>query len=429
MIENSRHQAVIDKSEIIEVALISRWCRDTGDWARLVECFHADALVNTSWFSGSPKDFGAQSKKMLDAQGRGKGPRHITGNPLVTLKGDRGVCQYTLILYNQRVLDGYEFDFTTWSTAYDLFERRNGEWRISQRLQVYEKDRMDPHNPGQVPKSYFAQMDLSSYPSAVRYHLYRNVRSGHSASSTLVVKGTPGEEDTYKKVVEWLKGTPSDRKTEGSRGTPNSILDIRDQAVVDKFEIIEVSTISRWCRDSGDWKRMGECFHPDAHVDTSWFTGRAEDFVKQSGKMMAGHHPKDVQRHIMGNPYVKLRGDHGVCEYTIILYQRRIIDGYEFDFTTWSACVDLFEKHGGAWKIAKRTTIYEKDRMDAYNPAEVPDSYYAQLDLSRYPSAIRYHSYRNERSSGRPPSPNLVLKGSPQEATARKEAAEWVAGG
>ncbi len=422
----------MDKFNIIEVSLISRWCRDTGDWGRLVGCFHPDALVNTSWFSGSPKEFGTQSKKMMDAQSRTQGPRHIMGNPLVTLKGDRAVCQYALILYNQRKLDGYEFDFATWSTAYDLFEKRNGEWRISKRYQIYEKDRMDPHNPGEVPKSYYAQLDLSSYPSAVRYHLYRNSRSGHPASSTLTVKGTPGEEATYQEAAEWLKGIPAKGTIEGLRRVQSEGGEMaqitRNRAVVDKFEIIEVSTISRWCRDTGDWKTMGECFHPDAQVDTSWFTGRAEDFVKQSGKMMAGPHPKDVQRHIMGNPYVKLRGDHAVCEYTIILYQRRIIDGYEFDLQTWSACVDLLEKRRGEWRIAKRTTIYEKDRMDAYNPAEVPESYYAQMDLSRYPAAIRYHCYRNERSSGRPPSPNLVLKGSPEEAAARKQAAEWVAG-
>jgi len=48
--------------------------------------------------------------------------------------------------------------------------------------------------------------------------------------------------------------------------------------------------------------------------------------------------------------------------------------------------------------------------------------------LSRYPAAIRYHCYRNERSSGHAPK-NLILKGSPEETAARKAAAEWLAGG
>ncbi len=90
-----------------------------------------------------------------------------------------------------------------------------------------------------------------------------------------------------------------------------------NQAVIDKYKIIEVSTISRWSRDSGDSTGMLECFHPDAQVETSWFSGSREEWARQSGEMMAGHHPKDVQRHIMGNPHVTLRGDRAICEYTI----------------------------------------------------------------------------------------------------------------
>ncbi len=205
--------------------------------------------------------------------------------------------------------------------------------------------------------------------------------------------------------------------------------DLRNQAVIDKFEIIEVASISLRCRDSGDWERLAECFHPDAKVSISWFSGNARDFLEQSRKMMSGHPSADRQNHMMGNPFVTLKGNRAVCEYYLILHQRRTIDGYEFDLQTWSTSVDLFEKRDGTWRIAKRTNIYEKDRMDPYNPAEVPASYFEQMDLSRYPAALRYHCYRNERSSGRPPSANLVLKGTPEERAARKEATEWLVAG
>ena len=203
--------------------------------------------------------------------------------------------------------------------------------------------------------------------------------------------------------------------------------DITNKEVIDKYEIIEVSTISRWCRDSGDSEGMIGCFHPDAQVGISWFSGSREEWARQSVKRMAGHHPKDVQRHIMGNPHVTLKGDRAICEYTIILYQRRMLDGYEFDLTTWCVSLDFFEKRDGVWRISRRSTIYEKDRMDPYNPAEVPESYFAQLDLSGYPPALRYHCYYQKRSSGRPPSPNLVLKGTPKEKAIRKDAEEWLA--
>ena len=199
----------------------------------------------------------------------------------------------------------------------------------------------------------------------------------------------------------------------------------RHQAVMDKFEIIEVSTVSLCCRDSGDWTRLAQCFHPDARVTTSWFDGTAREFVDQSRSMMAGHHPNDTQRHMMGNPRVTLKGPRAVCEFYVILYQGRTMDGYEFDFQSWSVTLDLFEKRDGTWRIAKRNIIYEKDRMDPHIPGTVPSSYFDQLDLSRYPAAIRYHCYRNERSSGQIPK-NLILKGSPEEKAARKVAEEWL---
>ncbi len=202
---------------------------------------------------------------------------------------------------------------------------------------------------------------------------------------------------------------------------------IRNQTVTDKFEIIEVSTVSFCYRDAAAWDRLAECFHSDAWINSSWFTGSAHEFIEQARKRMGGYHPTNIQKHILGNPHVTLKGNRAVCEFHIILYQRRLIDGYEFDLQTWSTFIDLFEKREGTWRIVRRTPIYEKDRMDPYKPTEVPDAYFAQMDLSRYPAAIRFHCYTNERRTGRAPSANLVLKGSPEEATIRKEADEWLA--
>lgn len=199
------------------------------------------------------------------------------------------------------------------------------------------------------------------------------------------------------------------------------------QATIDKFEIIEVSTISFCCRDSGDWGRLASCFDPDAPITTSWFNGTAREFAAQSKTMMAGHHPGDTQMHMMGNPRVTLDagGNRAVCEYYLILHQGRTLDGYEFDLQTWSVTLDLFEKRNGQWVICKRKMIYEKSRMDPRTPGSVPASYFEQLDLSRYPAAVKFHCYRNEKSSGHAPK-NMILKGSAEEKTARAEAQRWL---
>ncbi len=197
------------------------------------------------------------------------------------------------------------------------------------------------------------------------------------------------------------------------------------QATVDKYEIIEVSTISFCCRDTGDWERLAQCFDPDAPITTSWFNGTAREFAAQSQAMMEGHHAGDTQRHMMANPRVTLNGSRALCEYYLILHQGRTLDGYEFDFQTWSVTLDLFEKRNGQWLICRRKMIYEKSRMDPRLPGSVPQSYFDQLDLSRYPAAVKFHCYRNEKSSGHAPR-NLILKGSPEEGAARQDAARWL---
>jgi hypothetical protein len=202
----------------------------------------------------------------------------------------------------------------------------------------------------------------------------------------------------------------------------------RTQTMVDKFEIIENSINTLHCRDSADWNGLALCFHDDAQLTTSWFKGTAKEFAEQSRKMMDGHHATDTQRHRMGNPRVKINGNRAVCEFYVILYQGRMLDGYEFDFQTWSVSLDLYEKRNDFWRICKRSNIYEKDRMDPHVPGSVPQSYFDSLDLSRYPAAVRYHCYRNEKSSGHAPK-NMILKGTPQEQAARKDAAAWLAAG
>lgn len=200
------------------------------------------------------------------------------------------------------------------------------------------------------------------------------------------------------------------------------------QALLDKFDIIEVSTVSFCCRDNGDWDRLAQCFDADAPITTSWFSGTAREFAAQSRTMMEGHHPGDTQRHMIANPRVNLNGKRAVHEYYLTLHQGRTLDGYQFDFQTWSVTLDLFEKHDGLWRIFKRKMIYEKSRMDPRLPGSVPQSYFDSLDLSIYPEPVKFHCYRNHKSSGHMPK-HLILKGSAEEAAARQEAARWLEGG
>ena len=141
---------------------------------------------------------------------------------------------------------------------------------------------------------------------------------------------------------------------------------------VDRNEIKDVLSIVNYARDAGLWEAWRDCYHADATLTTSWFSGTRDEFVEAAKQMKIARHPGESQKHTVTNPWVRLSGDRAVGEHDLILYQRRLIDGVELDFTTWSRVLALLEKRDGAWRIWKRTNIYEKDRMDPYKPDEVP---------------------------------------------------------
>ena len=106
--------------------------------------------------------------------------------------------------------------------------------------------------------------------------------------------------------------------------------------------------------------------------------------------------------------------------------QRAEVEGVPCDVLCMGRFYDFLEKRDpqgapsrtGQWGLVLRQPTYEKDRMDPHVPGSVPVSYYEQLDLSRYPTPVRFHCYRNERSSGHAPK-NMIIKGSAEEKAAR----------
>jgi hypothetical protein len=126
-----------------------------------------------------------------------------------------------------------------------------------------------------------------------------------------------------------------------------------------------------------------------------------------------------------GNHWIRVAGNRAISESDLILYQRRVIDGIELDFTTWSRRLHMFEKRDGDWKIWWRTNVYEKDRMDPLKPADIPAGFYESMDLAKFPKQIRYHCWRNDMA-GYPPAKTICVKGSPREQEVRDEVSKWM---
>lgn len=195
--------------------------------------------------------------------------------------------------------------------------------------------------------------------------------------------------------------------------------------VIEKTRVQMVVSKSIITRDSGDWVGVAACFHPDATLTTSWFTGTPAEFVEGSQRMKIARHPGESQKHMTSNFSVELGDGRAVSECDLILYQRRMIEGMALDFMTWSRRLDLVELHGTDWKIWQTNLIYEKDRMDPAVPGEDLKAFYDAIDFSPYPAQIRHHCWRNAMA-GFPPSAKICLKGSEREDEVRAEARQWL---
>jgi len=199
------------------------------------------------------------------------------------------------------------------------------------------------------------------------------------------------------------------------------------RAAIDRQEIKTLIARSIIARDSALWDDLADCYHPDATLTSSWFTGSPAEFVKVAAEMKLTRHEGEAQMHLTGNHWIRTNGNRALAESDLILFQRRVIDGNELDFSTFSRRIDMLEKRAGTWKIWVWTLIYEKDRMDAPDPDALPDGFYGSMDLTGYPRAVRYHCWRNDRI-GFPPAHNIRIKGTEREQAIRADAQRWIDG-
>ena len=199
------------------------------------------------------------------------------------------------------------------------------------------------------------------------------------------------------------------------------------QTMLDEHEIRTVRRVWAYARDLGEWETLKTCFHPDATVLISWYSGPAAGFIEGSAKRVAALGPEEHGKHLFGNFRITVNGTRAVSESDALITSRSPIDGVLFDMTSYGRFFDLFEKRDDTWRIFDWTGIYDKDRIDPVYPAKVPADFYDRMDLDDYPPQMKYQYYRTA-SKGRAMALGLVLGGSKEEKALRDKGARWLAG-
>jgi hypothetical protein len=195
-----------DRLEIRE--LVENWAvwRDAGDWDRFRTIWFDDGRMMATWTQGTADEFIEMSKA-----GRAKGINilHFLGGQSVDVAGTRAISQTKMTISQRAVVDDVEMDVVCTGRFYDFLEKRDDRWGLVLRQPIYEKDRMDPVDPG-VTLQLDADL-LGGFPVGYRHLAYLQTRIGYEVKRDMPGLEGAEVEALYRSGRAWLKGDALDR--------------------------------------------------------------------------------------------------------------------------------------------------------------------------------------------------------------------------
>jgi hypothetical protein len=141
-------------------------------------------------------------------------------------------------------------------------------------------------------------------------------------------------------------------------------------------------------RDAGDWERFSTVWHADGRMMATWFQGTAAEFIRVSRE---GFERGVSILHFLGGVSVDLAADRAIAQTKMTISQRGLVHGVACDVVCTGRFYDFLERRDGRWGLVLRQPIYEKDRLDALDPAAA-----LKLDgalLARFPEGYRHLAY------------------------------------
>ena len=193
--------ALIERARIREIT--ENWVlwRDSGDWERFRTVWHPEARMMATWFQGSAERFIEVSR-----QGWNKGVSilHFLGGSSIDVVGTRAIAQTKMTISQRAEVDGVACDVLCTGRFYDFFEKRDERWAIVLRQPIYEKDRIDPIDPGTVLK-----LDASllvEFPEGYRHLAYAQTKIGFTIKRDMPMLKGAEVERLYADGASWLAG-------------------------------------------------------------------------------------------------------------------------------------------------------------------------------------------------------------------------------
>ena len=183
--------------------LIENWAiwRDAGDWVRFRTVWHDDGRMMATWFQGTADEFIAVSRAGFD---KGVSILHFLGGNSAAVAGHRAISQTKMTISQRATVEGVECDVVCTGRFYDFLEKRTGRWGVVVRQPIYEKDRIDPVDPAQVPK--LDRERLMKFPVGYRHLAYLQEGIGYTVKPDMPGLKGPEVQALYARGQHWLDG-------------------------------------------------------------------------------------------------------------------------------------------------------------------------------------------------------------------------------
>jgi hypothetical protein len=193
-------QALIERLLIREA--IENWAvwRDAGHWERFATVWHPQGRMMATWFQGTGPEFIEVSKA---GWARGVSILHFLGGTAIDLVATRAIANTKMTISQRGDVEGHKCDVVCTGRFYDFFEKVDGQWLLLLRQPIYEKDRIDPVEPGVALK-----LDpnlLAQFPVGYRHLAYLQTKIGYKVKPDMPGLTGPEVEALYERGRQWLE--------------------------------------------------------------------------------------------------------------------------------------------------------------------------------------------------------------------------------
>ncbi|MGE4160404.1 MAG: nuclear transport factor 2 family protein [Vicinamibacterales bacterium] len=186
--------------------VIENWAlwRDAGDWDRFATVWHPDGWMTATWFQGPAHRFIEVSREGFE---RGVNILHALGGFTCDVAGARAVAQTKMTINQRAPVAGVVVDVVCTGRFYDFLSKDDGRWTIVRRQPIYEKDRLDPVDPG--ASLTLDPAVLARYPEGYRHLAYVQASNGFTVKGDLPGLRGDAVARLYDEGRAWLAGSPT----------------------------------------------------------------------------------------------------------------------------------------------------------------------------------------------------------------------------